>query len=293
MATGSLEELASRMTQLTVSMPARNVAPWIGEALRSVLAERDVDLEVIVLDDASDDGTSEAVKGFRDDRVRLIRSAVRQGIGWCHNEIMRQSSSPYLAHVDADDWIRPGALGQMVRALEQSPDAAQAYADFLRADAGGTLLEPEAFQRELAAARRGPIDYRRQLIMYGMVVNHLRTYRRAALDGAGAFDELLPWGVDWEMALRLAERWTFVRVPDALYVKRILPGGASESVTLSGLRFWALRWRVARRRLKRDGHLLGLSACHVHSLLLAGLGDAIGVLPSVRRLLAPGATAPR
>jgi glycosyltransferase involved in cell wall biosynthesis len=257
-------------------------------ALRSVLAERNLDLDVCVVDDASDDGTAAEVTAIADPRVRLLRSQSRRGIGWCHNLVMRESSAPFVTHVDADDWIVPGALPRMVAALEAAPRAAQAYCDFVPAGAAGEITAPDEWRRYFGRMRRPPIDHRRQLLLYGMVVNHLRTYRREALDQIGGFDETLPWGVDYDAALRLAEEWEFVHVPEPLYVKRILPTGASESVRFKDLRFWALRWRLARRALHRNGgRALGMSAMHVHLLLLAGLLDATGLVSLVRRLRAP------
>ncbi len=275
------------MPEIAVSIPARNAAPYIGAALRSVLAgQQAVDLEVVVVDDASADGTADAARALGDPRVRVVRSPVRRGIGWCHNEALRRSSAPVVVHVDADDVVRPGALPRMLAALRADEGAGQAYCDFVVAGADAVAteeLEARA-RRHFALARREPIDHRRQLLVHGMVVNHLRTYRRAALEEVGGFDESLPWAVDYEMALRLAERWRFVRVPEVLYVTRVLETGASERVRAKRARFWWMRWRLARRALARgEGRVLGYSTARAHLLLLAGLADAAGASDLLRR----------
>ena len=81
------------MPEVTVSMPAFNTAHYIGEAIRSVLAQDDVDFELIVLDDASEDKTAEVVNTFRDPRIRLLRNTHRRGISFCHNRILDESTS--------------------------------------------------------------------------------------------------------------------------------------------------------------------------------------------------------
>jgi glycosyltransferase involved in cell wall biosynthesis len=262
--------------ELTVSMPARNAERYIGDALRSVLTQEGIDFDVIVVDDASTDDTARIASSTGDARLRVIRASSHRGIGWCHNQVLGATSAPYIAHVDADDVILPGALRAMVDALRANHHAAQSYCDFYTTDASGYASAETVARcrRDLAAARRPPIDYGRQLLLYGMVVNHLRTYRRDALlsVGGAGFDETLPWAVDYEMALRLASDWSFAHVPQLLYAKRILPTGASERLRARRIRFWAMRYRLARRLLRaRGGRLCGRGAARVRALLWLGL----------------------
>src|SRR5512147_63035 len=96
--------------EVTVAMPARNAARFVAAAIDSVLRQEGIELELIVVDDCSVDNTAEVVASIRDRRVRLLRNPQRRGIGACHNLVLRHSRAPYIAHVDADDLILPGAL---------------------------------------------------------------------------------------------------------------------------------------------------------------------------------------
>lgn len=111
------------MVQVTVAMPARNAVPFIAQAISSIQQQTDIDWEMIVVDDASSDGTANAVGAFDDARIRLVTNDRRRGIGYCHNRVLAHSAAPYVAHVDADDFILPGALRKMVGALEEKPHA--------------------------------------------------------------------------------------------------------------------------------------------------------------------------
>lgn len=269
--------------ELTVSMPARNAAPFIAEAIRSVLAQEGVDFELIVVDDASEDGTAERVEAFSDPRVRLLRNPDRLGIGGSHNRALEAGRGRFLAHVDADDVVLPGALARMAAALRASPDAAQAYCHHYTIDARGAIERHEHERQRATFARRRPgHDYRRELLEHGMAVNTLRTYRRQALAATGRFDESLPFGVDYEMAVRLADRYDLVLVPEFLYCQRVHGRNASEGGPFRALRSWGLRVRVCRRLLAERGALLGRSRGEVHRLLGRGLLDAVGVTRAVK-----------
>ena len=109
-----------------------------------------------------------------------------------------------------------------------------------------------------------------------MVVNPLRVYRREVLDAVGPFDEQRRYGIDYEMALRIADRYDIVAVPEFLYCQRVHAGNTQQNLRWRALRFWWDRMRTCRALLRRSGGtLLGRSALAVHGLLALGLLDAL------------------
>jgi len=266
--------------EVTVAMPARNAAPYIAEAIGSVLRQEGVALELVVVDDASTDATAEIVGAIRDPRVRLLRNDRRRGIGHGHNRALEAAHAPLIAHVDADDVILQGALAAMVEALRAEPEAGQAYCNHYALDADGHI-EAEDFRRQrafLEAQRREHPAYRRGLLRHGMVTNTLRTYRRDVLRDAGPFDEGLRFAVDYEMALRIADRYPMTLVPRFLYAQRLHAGNTQETMRLRALRSWCQRRRIAERLLReRDGRLLGYGRVEVRLLMVGGLADALGL----------------
>lgn len=270
---------------VTVSMPARNAADFIEEAVRSVLAQEGVGFELVVVDDASEDDTAARVDALGDPRVRLLQSPRRRGIGASHNHVLEVARGRFLAHVDADDVLLPGALDRMVAALRESADAAQAYCHHYTIDGRGRIERDEYDRQRAAFARRRPgHDYRRELLQHGMAVNALRTYRKEALAATGPFDESLPFAVDYEMAVRLADRYDLLLVPAFLYCQRIHGGNVSEARPFRALRSWVVRARICRRLLQERGALLGRSPGEVHRLLGLGLLDALGIVRAAKSL---------
>ena len=257
-------------------MPAHNAAPFIGAAIESVLSQEGVDVDLIVVDDASTDGTGEIAARYAGRGVRLYRNAEKRGIGFCHNVVIAETTAALIAHADADDMVLPGALAKLAAAVLGDERAGQAYCDFypIHRD-GGVSTATVARWRAFFARHRAPvppIDHRRELIVHGMIVNHLRMYRRDVFETVGGFDEGLPWAVDYEMALRLAERFAFAHVPELLYAKRVHAGGVTERLRAKPWRYWRMRWTLVRRQLRRQrGSVLGRGAMATYALLLLGL----------------------
>jgi len=270
---------------VAVSMPAYNAVRFLAQAIESVLAQEGVGIELVVVDDGSTDGTAEVAAGYADRGVRILRNSERRGIGHCHNRVLAETTAPLIAHVDADDVIVPGALVKLTNAVLSDPRAGQAYCDFFPIDPDGVASpsETERWRLYFARHRAPPIDHARELVVHGMVVSALRTYRRVVFDSVGGFDETLPWAVDYEMALRVAERFTFVHVPEMLYGRRHHGDGVTQHLRAKPWRFWRMRWKLVRRRLRaQGGSLFGFGSASTHARLLLGLGHA------ARATLAPG-----
>lgn len=107
--------------ELTVVIPSYNVVAYIGECLESVLSSRFENLEVIVVDDGSTDGTWEAAKEFaaRDHRVQVLRQE-NSGQGLARNRGVDHARGEFLAFIDADDTVPKRAFDYMIRTLRQT-----------------------------------------------------------------------------------------------------------------------------------------------------------------------------
>jgi glycosyltransferase involved in cell wall biosynthesis len=122
---------------VTVVIPTRNGASFIGDTIRSVLSQRRRADDIVVVDDGSTDGTPEIVAAF--DSVRLLPSTGR-GSNPARATAIADSASEYLAFLDHDDIWFPHHLDTLMGLLDRNPQAVVAYSEkktFQRA------LEPE------------------------------------------------------------------------------------------------------------------------------------------------------
>ncbi|MCU1244768.1 MAG: hypothetical protein QOF83_1710 [Solirubrobacteraceae bacterium] len=112
--------MSSRGPLISVMIPAYNAAPYLAEAIESAFAQTYEPLEVIVVDDGSDDGTLEVAQAFGD-RVRAIRQT-RGGNGAARNAAVGLAQGHYFAFLDADDRFMPDKLQLQMDALEEDPE---------------------------------------------------------------------------------------------------------------------------------------------------------------------------
>ena len=241
------------MHELTVSMPAYNTGKYIREAIESVLRQDDIDFELIVVDDGSCDNTAEVVLSFNDPRVKLIRNKKNMGISYCHNLVIEISKSPFIAHVDSDDLVLPGAFQKMVDKLKSDPEIGQVHSYFFDIDEEGRITR-DAFRerwKHFLESRRPDIDYKRALLVKGSIMNHLRTYRKDVFDKVGKFNKKIRIGEDYEMAIRIIDKYDIKLVPEFLYCFRIHESNTAELLRFQNLRFFIQRLIICRQLLKK------------------------------------------
>jgi glycosyltransferase involved in cell wall biosynthesis len=109
---------ATATPRLTVIVPAWNAEATIGAAVASVLDQRDVDLECLVVDDGSSDGTVAVVEALAaaDPRLVLLRLSANGGASAARNLALDVARGAWIGFLDSDDRLLPGGLGAMVRA---------------------------------------------------------------------------------------------------------------------------------------------------------------------------------
>lgn len=191
--------------KLAVVIPCRNVAQHIGAALRSVQAQAMADLETVVVDDASTDGTVEAIASFIAENrmaVRVIRMDRPSGACAARNTGMRASGGDLIQFLDADDALRPGKLKrQMDLALASKADIiAGAYAN--------------RFEHKRPEEVVTPLDGApwQALVRTRLGTTSSNLFRRAAVEAAGGWDETLRSSQDYELMFRMLKQGATVAV---------------------------------------------------------------------------------
>lgn len=103
-------------------MPTYNVAPYVKEAIESVLQQTYRDFELLVIDDCSTDDTVDVVRGIEDARIRIVQNEKNVGLAENLNRGLALITTEYVARMDGDDIAEPIWLEREVNILDNHPD---------------------------------------------------------------------------------------------------------------------------------------------------------------------------
>lgn len=202
---------------VSVVIPAKNAAAYVGETIASALAQGDV-AEVIVVDDGSTDETVAIVRAVRDPRLRLIYND-SAGVSAARNLGARYASGEWLLFLDADDRLRPGAVAALLSAARGAPRAVLVYGDYNTIDSEGHQIG----RRGLLKGRRKPSgDVLTRLAAGNFIVNGgIALARAETFRAIGGFDTSLKYCEDWHCWCRLAAIGEFEFAPKLLLDYRL------------------------------------------------------------------------
>jgi glycosyltransferase involved in cell wall biosynthesis len=206
---------------VSVIIPAFNAAAYIRQTLHSVLAQTYQSLEVIVVDDGSEDGTDAIAEEFvkKDSRVQLVRQC-NAGVGAARNTGIRMARGEYIAPLDADDLWFPEKLEKQVACLEQSgEEIGLVYCWCIRVDKDGEFegalygstaegrLSDAMVSGNIVASASVPLFRTAALARVGLYLT------RAEQRGAQGCE-------DWDLYIRLAENFSICLVGEFLVAYR-------------------------------------------------------------------------
>lgn len=122
---------AGPAARVSVVIPAFNSDAWLGECLRSVIAQEEEAWEAMVVDDASTQGDAEPIiAALGDPRIRLIRHRENRGLGAARNTGFEAAAAALVLPLDADDMLAPSFLRRLMELLGSDPSLDCAFADF-------------------------------------------------------------------------------------------------------------------------------------------------------------------
>jgi glycosyltransferase involved in cell wall biosynthesis len=261
---------------VSVVIPAYNAALYLRQALDSVLAQTIRDIEVVVVDDGSNDETPRILAEYAPS-VRTIRQE-NAGVATARNRGIAASSGRYVAFLDADDAWRPNKLERQLLVLANEGGPRAAYTAIAVVDGG---LGPTAYPWR-PGRRARPED----LLLEGNVIGGPSTVlcERSLLQEAGGFDPTFSLCADWELWIRLSAIADFAYLDEPLTLYRRHPGNMSRTVSVLEeesvrlLRKAYAQPRLSKRLLEQKGQVFG----HNY-MVLAGSYHRTGAYASALR----------
>ncbi|MBS1792996.1 MAG: glycosyltransferase [Acidobacteria bacterium] len=199
--------------KVSVIIPNYNYEKFISRTVESVLSQTYQNIEIIVVDDGSKDGSLDVLKGFGD-RIRVVEQK-NAGVSAARNHGVEVSTGELVAFLDADDVWLPEKLERQLEKMNSDPEIGLVHCSM-------TLIDPADNPiGEKKEGQEGRVANEFLLLKRGVVIGAGSTalVRRAVFDEAGGFDRRLSTAADWEFCYRVARlhKIGFVREPLVLY----------------------------------------------------------------------------
>ena len=239
---------------MSVVVPTYERADRVAGAVESALAQTVTDLEVLVVNDGSTDGTGAEIDSLADeyDRVTALHNDENRGISHTRNRGLEAARGEFVCQLDDDDRWRPEKLERQLDLMDSlDEDYCGCHTAGLVRDAGGAVV------REVRAGRGAPDDrWPGVLVRFDAIPHSSHLVRRSCLEAVGGYDESFPRGVDWDLTIRLARRWQFGYVDELLVERRYDGDNVSGDPAFGDPAYEvAIRERLAEKyRAELDAH---------------------------------------
>ena len=219
------EQQTNGAPAVSVVIPTFNRGHLLERSLHSVLVQTFSDLEVIVVDDGSTDDTERRVRAFDDPRIVYIRHEVSRGAPTARNTGIEIAKGRLIAFQDSDDiWMVDKLEKQMALVATVGSDPVVVYCGFARWNKGAITYIPQSS----VSHRSGRILP--NLLRRNFVSTQTILAPRQCLEEVGGFDPALRRLQDWELAIRLADRFEFRIADEPLVMVYHTTGSISTNV---------------------------------------------------------------
>jgi glycosyltransferase involved in cell wall biosynthesis len=231
------------MARISVLMNVYNVAPYIAEALGSIQSQTFTDIEIIVADDGSTDGTRRIAEQIAstDPRITVVGTPDNRGISFALNLGLEHCSAPFIAKMDGDDIALPTRLERQLQFLQENPEIALVGCATMAIDQSGRPI-PGLKVCSKPATKESVA----KTMLLASPCLHLWLARREVYETLNGYREV--YSEDYDFLLRAwTKGFSMSNLLDVLMQTRIRPGSASFSLEQRKAHYYSIR--LFRERL--------------------------------------------
>ncbi|MGA1194509.1 MAG: glycosyltransferase family 2 protein, partial [Kiritimatiellia bacterium] len=210
---------------ISVVMSAYNNADTLATAMDSILSQEGVQLEFIVVNDGSTDGSATILEDYarRDARVRVVHQE-NTGLTRALIRGCSLARAPWIARQDADDISLPGRLRKQLDAVRANPLIVLVGCQSRCRTTEGDLLSDVSAPFHLDEARNQVLKLGRSISPHGTII-----FSRAVYEAIGGYRDAFCFAQDLDLNIRLVERGEVLALPECLYEYRYAPDAISGS----------------------------------------------------------------
>ena len=210
-----VDQILIMMAKVSVVVPNYNYGHYLENAIDSVLSQSYEELELIIVDDGSTDDTRSLIHKFSDPRIFWYFQG-HKGISAARNFGIHQARGEYIAFLDADDFWAPTKIEEQVKSLRFQNELGLIYSGFFLIDQDGQVI-----------AKRSPVKVINpplKMLLLGNIISGSSTTAfvpRQVFDIVGEFDEQIKGAEDWDMWIRISEKFSILAIDKPLAFIRL------------------------------------------------------------------------
>lgn len=201
-------------------MAFHNDAPFIGEAIESVLRQTHRDFEFVIVNDASNDGSRDIVARYTDPRIRLLENPTNLRLARSLNRGLEVARGPLVARLDANDVAAPDRLEKQLRFMRDHPEIALVGGQYDVIDTRGRRLALAALPKPVTE-----LGVQWYFLFDSPFVHSTVMFRQSVVDDVGRYNPAFDWAPseDVDLWARMALRHRMINLRDVLVSERFDP----------------------------------------------------------------------
>lgn len=216
------------MPRVSVLLTCYNHIRFLPDAWKSIADQTYIDWEIIAIDDGSTDGTREWLGGQDDARAKIILNESNLGTYGSLNRALGEAKGEFIAILNDDDVWAPTKLEAQLKLVADHPDVGLVHTEGWFIDGDGNKREDSPLGFEFPRFETG--DLLQALQYQNKIIASAALVRKECFEQLGGFNEAYFGSGDWEMWLRIAERWQMGCVPEPLTFYRVHGANASHKL---------------------------------------------------------------
>jgi len=243
------EYMINYESKISIIIPTYNQAEYLQEAVDSVLNQTYKNIEIIIIDDGSTDNTLKVVNSFNDNKIIFIQQR-NKGASSARNTGIKEANGEYIAFLDSDDlWLK---------------DKLRKQIDFMRENQKVGLLGTGCFQvidtNKMIYKKIFPHKneiLQKDLIKYNPFIQSSVMVRKNVFNDIGLYDEKFKESEDYDLWLRIAQKYKIANLKQALVTKKYSKAGLSKNKDSKQL-YFALKARknaISRKQYPKSYYI--------------------------------------
>lgn len=221
---------------ISVIMATYNHAPYVAQAIGSVLRQRGVNFEFLIADDGSSDTTRQVVESIKDERIRFFPHHINRGACVVTNELIERASGEFIALINSDDyWRDEDKLAFQLGILKEDPGLGASFGRARFIDRHGSDIRKStlSFGAVFDQENRSQGKWLRYFFDFGNCICHpTMLIRRHCYKELGTYNNSLRQLPDFDMWVRLLKKYPIHISEREMINFRVLPGENASSQSI-------------------------------------------------------------